>query len=210
MRGPLRRVLVRGPSMAPTLADGDVVLVAPGLSPRPGDVVLVRWASRPDQLSVKRAARPEGSAWHVLGDFPDASTDSRTLGPVAVEAVVIGRLWPRPGRLPRGGRVTLGAVPQGRLSCDVHSLTAPGPTAPLCAPPSFSCPEGTPMPVDTAARTTAPSTTAPSAVPDDDEVFAAHVGGKPRTWVGSFPWWASCHSTPRATSRSPTRPAWPG
>jgi len=235
VRGPLRRVLVRGPSMAPTLADGDVVLVAPGLSPRPGDVVLVRWASRPDQLSVKRAVRPEGSAWHVLGDFPDASTDSRTLGPVAVEAVVLGRLSPRPGRLPRGGRVTQGAVPQGRPSCDVHSLTAPGPTAPLCAPPSFSCPEGTPMPVDTAARTTAPSTTAPpttappttappttaplstappttapSAVPDDDEVFAAHVGGKPRTWVGSFPWWAPCHSTPRATSRSPTRPASPG
>lgn len=191
MRGPLRRVLVRGPSMAPTLADGDVVLVAPGLSPRPGDVVVVRWASRPDQLSVKRAVRPEGAAWHVLGDYPDASTDSRTLGPVAVEAVVIGRLWPRPGRQPRGGRVTLGAVPQGRPSCDVHSLTAPGPTAPLCAPPSFSCPEGTPMPVDTAARTTgppttAPPTTAPCAVPDDEEVFAAHVGGK-LSVVGTVP-----------------------
>jgi len=113
VRGPLRRVLVRGPSMAPTLADGDVVLVAPGLSPRPGDVVLVRWASRPDQLSVKRAVRPEGSAWHVLGDFPDASTDSRTLGPVAVEAVVIGRLSPRPGRLPRGGTCHTGRSSAG-------------------------------------------------------------------------------------------------
>ena len=100
MRGPLRRVLVRGPSMAPTLADGDVLLVRPGRRPRVGDVVLVGWDARPGQLSVKRAVRPDGVGWHVLGDFPDASTDSRTLGPARVRAVVVARTWPRPGRLP--------------------------------------------------------------------------------------------------------------
>ena len=103
MRGPLRRVRVRGPSMAPTLADGDVLLVRPARRPHVGDVVVVRWDARPGQLSVKRAVRPEEGGWHVLGDFPEASTDSRTLGPARVEAVVLVRVWPRPGRLDARG-----------------------------------------------------------------------------------------------------------
>ncbi len=90
--------------MAPALRDGDVVLARFGVRARPGDVVLVRWSARPGQLSVKRAVRPEDPAWWVLGDNPDGSTDSRTLGPAEVLAVVGHRLWPRPGRLhaPRG------------------------------------------------------------------------------------------------------------
>lgn len=99
MRRLPRRVLVRGPSMSPTVSDGDVLLAFPGARTVIGDVVLVRWSSRPEQLSVKRAARADGALWHVVGDFPQASTDSRTLGPAAVEAVVRWRVWPRPGRL---------------------------------------------------------------------------------------------------------------
>ncbi len=94
-----RRVAVRGPSMSPSLRDGDVVLVRFGAPVRPGDVVLVTWAARPGQVSVKRAVRPDGTGWWVLGDNPDGSTDSRTLGPAAVPAVVRYRMWPRPGRL---------------------------------------------------------------------------------------------------------------
>lgn len=109
-----RRVAVRGPSMSPTLADGDVVLVTFGMRPRAGDVLLVRWPARPGQLSVKRAVRvedaPEGSdaptdsptggpLWEVRGDNPFGSTDSRQLGPAVVVGVVRCRLWPRPGRL---------------------------------------------------------------------------------------------------------------
>jgi nickel-type superoxide dismutase maturation protease len=94
-----RRVGVRGPSMSPTLGDGDVVLVRFGAPVRAGDVVLVTWPGRPGQLSVKRAVRPEGDGWWVLGDNPFGSTDSRTLGPADVSAVVRRRLWPRPGRL---------------------------------------------------------------------------------------------------------------
>lgn len=94
-----RRVVVRGPSMSPTLADGDVVLVRFGVTVRAGDVVLVRWPARPGQLSVKRAQRPAGDGWWVRGDNPFGSTDSRTLGPAGVVAVARGRLWPRPGRL---------------------------------------------------------------------------------------------------------------
>ncbi|MFC5995049.1 S26 family signal peptidase [Pseudonocardia hispaniensis] len=97
--GRWRRVAVRGPSMAPTLSDGDVVLVRFGSVVTPGDVVLVRWAGRPDQLSVKRAERREVDGWWVLGDNPDGSTDSRQLGAAEVLAVVRRRLWPRPGRL---------------------------------------------------------------------------------------------------------------
>ena len=89
---------MRGPSMSPTLRDGDVVLVRFGARVRAGDVVLVRWAARPGQLSVKRAARPADDGWWVLGDNDHGSTDSRTLGPAIVLAVVMCRLWPRPVR----------------------------------------------------------------------------------------------------------------
>ena len=95
----LRRVSVRGSSMVPTLRDGDVVLARLGASVRPGEVALVRWASRPGQLSVKRAALDLGDGWFAVGDAPGASTDSRTLGPAEVLGPVRWRLWPRPGRL---------------------------------------------------------------------------------------------------------------
>ena len=85
--------------MFPTLRSGDVVLVRYGTTPRPNDLVLVRWAARPDQLSVKRAVRRDGGGWHVEGDNPFASADSRTLGAADVVGVIRIRLWPRPRRL---------------------------------------------------------------------------------------------------------------
>lgn len=94
-----RQVLVRGPSMAPTLRDGDLVLARMRMSPHSGAVVLVRWAGRPGQLSVKRAVRRAGSGWHVEGDNAVGSTDSRALGPAEIVGVVRWRLWPRPGRI---------------------------------------------------------------------------------------------------------------
>ncbi len=96
-----RRVGVRGPSMSPTLSDGDVVLARFGARPRPGDVVLVRWSARPGQLSVKRAVRRDGAGWWVRGDNPYGSTDSETLGAAEVLAVVRLRLYPSPTRLGR-------------------------------------------------------------------------------------------------------------
>jgi phage repressor protein C with HTH and peptisase S24 domain len=87
--------------MAPALADGDVVVVRFGAPVAAGDVVLVRWPARPDQLSVKRARRRDGDGWWVEGDNPFGSTDSRELGRAQVLAVVVARLWPRPGRLRR-------------------------------------------------------------------------------------------------------------
>jgi nickel-type superoxide dismutase maturation protease len=95
---PLRRVRVRGPSMSPTLSDSDIVLVRAGATAtEPGSVVLVVWASRPGQLSVKRALRRNDEGWFVVGDNPGGSTDSRELGPATVVGVVRWRLWPKPG-----------------------------------------------------------------------------------------------------------------
>ncbi len=96
----IRRVVVRGPSMAPTLSDGDVILVRFGAAPTVGDVVLVRWDARPAQLSVKRAGQPVDGGWLVSGDNRFGSTDSATLGPARVLGVALARLWPRPRRLP--------------------------------------------------------------------------------------------------------------
>ncbi len=90
--------------MAPTLGDGDVVLVRVAAMPRARDVVLVRWTARPDQLSVKRAGHPDGAGWFVTGDNTFGSTDSRELGPATVVGVVRWRLWPRPRRLGAAGR----------------------------------------------------------------------------------------------------------
>lgn len=98
-RLPWRRLRVRGPSMAPALVDGDIVLVSRRVRPKQGDIVLVRWAARPQQLSVKRAVHDNGDGtWFVTGDNTFASTDSRDLGPARVLGVVTARLWPRPGR----------------------------------------------------------------------------------------------------------------
>jgi nickel-type superoxide dismutase maturation protease len=98
-RLPYRRIRVRGPSMAPTLKDGDVVLARRTDVPQTGDVVVVTWVTRPHQLSIKRASRRNGAGWHVEGDNPGASTDSRDLGPAQVHGVVVARLWPHPRRL---------------------------------------------------------------------------------------------------------------
>lgn len=96
---PWRLAVVRGPSMSPTLSDGDVLLVSLRARPRPGAVVLVTWAQRSGQVSVKRAVGRHGDGWWVLGDNPGGSTDSRQLGTATPTAVVLTRLWPAPHRL---------------------------------------------------------------------------------------------------------------
>jgi phage repressor protein C with HTH and peptisase S24 domain len=85
--------------MAPALSDGDIVLVRTGATPQPGDVVIVSWPQRPEQLSIKRAAWPDGAGWFVVGDNWPESTDSNTLGPATVHGVIYWRLWPRPRRV---------------------------------------------------------------------------------------------------------------
>jgi phage repressor protein C with HTH and peptisase S24 domain len=52
-------VRVRGASMAPTLGDGDLLLVKVDAGIAPGDLVVVRLPGRPG-LAVKRAVRMDG------------------------------------------------------------------------------------------------------------------------------------------------------
>ena len=86
--------------MAPTLRDGDALLVRRGgRRIRPGDVVVARFRSRPDLLVVKRAVRAQDGGWRVYGDNPLVTDDSRAYGVADVVGRVLARYWPRPGRV---------------------------------------------------------------------------------------------------------------
>jgi signal peptidase I len=106
MRWPLLVVLTRGPSMAPTLSHGDLLIAWRGWrgkpAVRPGDVVLARFRSRPGLLVVKRTVRLAGDGWWLAGDNPYGSDDSARYGPADVLARVVWRYWP-PARFGRPG-----------------------------------------------------------------------------------------------------------
>lgn len=88
--------------MLPTLREGDRLLVRYSASPRPGDLVVARFAD--GTLTVKRAVEERrtaagGAGWWLLSDNPGEGVDSRHRGPVptaAVLGVVRLRLWPSP------------------------------------------------------------------------------------------------------------------
>ncbi|MGY1707834.1 S26 family signal peptidase [Geodermatophilus sp. SYSU D00697] len=93
---------VAGPSMSPTVRHGDRLLVRRvdrGGAVGPGDVVLARFPVRPELLVVKRVRREAPGGHWVEGDNPLVADDSRAFGPAVVVGRVVGRLWPRPGRL---------------------------------------------------------------------------------------------------------------
>ena len=98
-------VVVRGRSMRPTLADGDRLLVRTGARARhlaeAGRLAVVRLpGGRP--VSVKRLVHREQDGWWVERDNPREGVDSWSVGAVPdgdLLAVVVARLWPRPGRL---------------------------------------------------------------------------------------------------------------
>jgi nickel-type superoxide dismutase maturation protease len=83
--------------MAPALAAGERVFVSRAAywfsKPRPGDLVVVRDPRQHDRLLLKRIDQPVGDdRWSVLGDNPEASTDSRTFGPVP-RGLILGKVW---------------------------------------------------------------------------------------------------------------------
>ena len=89
--------------MRPTLEPGDRLLVRYAAPVTAGRVVLARF---PDgTLAVKRAVEPRetragGAGWWLLSDNPDAGVDSRHRGVIGTDdvvAVVVARVWPRPG-----------------------------------------------------------------------------------------------------------------
>lgn len=88
---PWQLVRVSGPSMVPTLRDGDRVVVRHGAAVRPGDVVLARFRAMPDRLVLKRAVRAQDGGWWLASDNPAAGGDSAVHGVADVLARVVWR-----------------------------------------------------------------------------------------------------------------------
>jgi phage repressor protein C with HTH and peptisase S24 domain len=96
---PWQRVRVSGPSMAPTLCDGDDVIVRHGAPTRPGDIVLARFRDMPDMPVLKRAVRVHEDGWWLASDNA-AGSDSSVHGVADVIARAVlrrrrGTVWPR-------------------------------------------------------------------------------------------------------------------
>ncbi|MET9143111.1 nickel-type superoxide dismutase maturation protease [Streptomyces sp. NPDC057197] len=85
---------VTGPSMVPTLHQGDRLVVQYGARVRAGEVIVLRHPFQQDLLVVKRAAERREGGWWVLGDNAYAGGDSTDYGTVP-EDLVLGRVWLR-------------------------------------------------------------------------------------------------------------------
>jgi nickel-type superoxide dismutase maturation protease len=88
---PYQLVEVTGPSMVPTLLNGDWLLiqyVKNAEEVRPGDVVVLRHPLQQDLLIVKRAVERREGGWWVLGDNAFVENDSREFGTVPDELVL--------------------------------------------------------------------------------------------------------------------------
>ncbi|OKI10615.1 hypothetical protein AMK13_05955 [Streptomyces sp. CB02056] len=105
---PFGLVDVAGPSMVPTLREGDRLLVRYGAPIRPGAVVVFRHPFQQDLLVVKRAAERRATGWWLLSDNRPVDSDSRSYGAVPDELVlgrVLLRLRPSPVWLAPGRRL---------------------------------------------------------------------------------------------------------
>ena len=94
-----------GPLDGADARDGDRLLVAYGAVPAAGRVAVVRFAD--GVVAVKRLDHLDADGWWVIRDNPAEGRDSWSAGrdpPAGVLAVVLARLWPRPGRLAGAGR----------------------------------------------------------------------------------------------------------
>lgn len=82
---------VTGPSMVPTLYQGDQLLVQHRARIRPGDVVVLRHPFQQDLLIVKRAVQRREGGWWVLADNSYAGSDSNDYG-VVPDELILGRV----------------------------------------------------------------------------------------------------------------------
>jgi nickel-type superoxide dismutase maturation protease len=76
------RVVVSGPSMLPTLRDGDRCMVRRTRRVAPGELVVFVDPVEPRRLILKRVSEVMPSGIVVAGDNPGASRDSRDYGVV--------------------------------------------------------------------------------------------------------------------------------
>ena len=100
MNKPWRRVAVHGPSMLPTLQEGDRLLVVAWPRRLLRRELLVA-ARTPERVVVKRVAAVRGDRVDLVGDNPAASTDY----PDTPVADVLGRVVYRYAPTSRAGRL---------------------------------------------------------------------------------------------------------
>jgi nickel-type superoxide dismutase maturation protease len=102
---------VEGPSMVPTLYQGDQVFVRYGARVRAGHVVVLRHPLQQNLLIVKRAVQRREGGWWVLADNPGAGADSTVYG-VVPDELILGRVLARyrPWRREHGQWRVAGAV----------------------------------------------------------------------------------------------------
>jgi signal peptidase I len=107
---PIARYIINGPSMLPTFAAGDRIIVNRlayrWRSPAKGDIVAVRHPFDEEKRLLKRVTAGPGELvtvgsseyqlgrdeWYVVGDNQQTSTDSRQFGPVE-RRQIIGKVW---------------------------------------------------------------------------------------------------------------------
>jgi Peptidase S24-like len=90
---PWQRVRVSGPSMVPTLRDGDTVLVRHGAAIRAGDLVLARFRTLPDRAVLKRAHHRFDGGWWLTSDneYADGGSDMHGVADVDARVVLVLR-----------------------------------------------------------------------------------------------------------------------
>ena len=78
--------------MAPGVSPDERVLVSRLAywfsQPKRGDLVVLRDPREPARLLIKRIDEAHGNSYDVVGDNPDASTDSQTFGPVPADLIL--------------------------------------------------------------------------------------------------------------------------